>query len=169
MNSSDDVQLLESRRIDDFLPVMRELEHGDRFLLSMLHWCGFGQRSTKLDYWQVLLITHRAEVAGVTGLYRPPDSDSSVFWIGWFGVRPKHRRSGVASAAIELLVDRARRQGARELKVYTGAHDSAALAFYEGFGFDRIGVGSAHADGQPIEVTDVVFRMQLAPTEPAHG
>lgn len=35
------VELITTKEIDLFLPIMRELadDFGDRFLLSMLHWC----------------------------------------------------------------------------------------------------------------------------------
>ena len=53
------VELVETKEIQMFLPVMNEIDFGDRFLLSMLHWCGIGQRSTPLDYWKVFLLRAR--------------------------------------------------------------------------------------------------------------
>jgi hypothetical protein len=38
------VELVSTREIELFLPVMREVDFGDAFLLSMLHWCGIGKR-----------------------------------------------------------------------------------------------------------------------------
>jgi hypothetical protein len=34
------VELVETKEIQLFLPVMKEIDFGDRFLLSTLHWCG---------------------------------------------------------------------------------------------------------------------------------
>ena len=45
------VELVETKEIQVFLPVMKEIDFGDRFLLSMLHWCGIGRRSMPLDLW----------------------------------------------------------------------------------------------------------------------
>jgi hypothetical protein len=42
------VASIETKDIQMFLPVMKEIDFGDRFLLSMLHWCGIGQRSTPI-------------------------------------------------------------------------------------------------------------------------
>lgn len=156
------VRLRESRRIEDFLPVMHEVELGDRFLLSMLHWCGFGSRSTPLDFWQVFLIEIAAEQAGVTGLYRPPISDARIFWIGWFGVRPKFRRQGIGREVLRLVRERARMLDGQELWVYTGVTDHAALRLYSSNGFEQLGPGASHAPGLTMEPSDIVFRLRLS-------
>jgi hypothetical protein len=60
MHASDQtVELITTKEIDLFLPIMKDLadDFGDRFLLSMLHWCGIGRRSTPLEFWQVFLIS----------------------------------------------------------------------------------------------------------------
>jgi len=44
-------ELLETSEIEMFIPVIKEIDLGYRFLLSMLHWCGIGRRSTPLDLW----------------------------------------------------------------------------------------------------------------------
>lgn len=161
MTERENVQLIESRRLEDFLPIMQEVDFGDRFLLSMLHWCGFGARATPLDFWQVFLITSRAEINGVTGLYRPKGSSETVFWIGWFGIRPVFRRAGIGSAATRLLIDQATRLSCRELMVYTGASDAPALEFYPRLGFERLGPASIHAPSQTMDDSDIVFRLLL--------
>src|SRR6266446_6337041 len=56
------VELLETKALRMFIHVTREIDFGDRFLLSMLHWCGFGRRSTPLDYWKVFLLRVRARL-----------------------------------------------------------------------------------------------------------
>src|SRR5216683_2057455 len=95
-----EIELLESREITRFIPVMQEIDLGDRFLLSMLHWCGIGQRSTPLDYWKVFLIQSSNEIVGVSGLYRQPGMDPTTLWIGWFGIRPAWRRQGFGTKVI---------------------------------------------------------------------
>jgi hypothetical protein len=56
------VELVETKDLRMFIPVMQEIDFGDRFLLSMLHWCGFGRRSTALEYWKVFLLRVRDNV-----------------------------------------------------------------------------------------------------------
>ena len=52
-------------------------------------------------------------------------------------VDPDHRRSGHASRLIEAVVDTARRSGARRIEVSANEH---ARAFYEGAGFEQVGM-----------------------------
>jgi hypothetical protein len=56
------VELIATKEIDLFLPVMREIDFGDAFLLLMLHWCGIGNRSKPLEYWQVFLLRAKSEI-----------------------------------------------------------------------------------------------------------
>ena len=109
---------------------MREIDFGDPFLLSMLHWCGIGKRSKPLEYWQVFLLRAKSEIIGVSGLYRQPGMPSHVAWLGWFAIRPQFRRQGFGTAAIHQLCDAARAAGSTELLVYTGLQDDVARSFY---------------------------------------
>src|ERR1700732_5478315 len=105
------VELITTKQIEMFIPILQEIDFGDRFLLSMLHWCGIGQRSTPLEYWQVFLIQAQCEIVGVSGLYRQPGMPSTICWLGWFAIRPQFRRHGFGSAAIIALCDIARNLG----------------------------------------------------------
>jgi hypothetical protein len=82
------VELVTTRNIDMFIPILREIDFGDQFLLSMLHWCGIGQRGTPLEYWQVFLIRSKQEIVGVSGLYRQTGTPIYLCWLGWFAIRP---------------------------------------------------------------------------------
>jgi RimJ/RimL family protein N-acetyltransferase len=108
---------------------MREIDFGDAFLLSMLHWCGIGERSKPLEYWQVFLLRAKSQIIGVSGLYRQPGMPSHVCWLGWFAIRPQFRRQGFGTAAIHQLYDTARRARSTELWVYTGLEDDGARPF----------------------------------------
>ena len=94
------VELVSAKEIELFLPLMREIDFGDAFLLSMLHWCGIGKRSTTLEYWRVFLVQAQSKIVGVSGLYRLPGMPSHVCWLGWFAIRPQFRRQGFGRAAI---------------------------------------------------------------------
>jgi hypothetical protein len=76
------VELVETTDIEMFLPVMKEIDFGDRIRLSMLHWCGIGRRSTPLAYWEVFLLRSAGKVVGVSGLYRQPGMPETVCWVG---------------------------------------------------------------------------------------
>jgi ribosomal protein S18 acetylase RimI-like enzyme len=155
------VELVETKEIHMFLPVMKEIDFGDRFLLSMLHWCGIGQRSTPLDYWKVFLLTAGGDVVGVSGLYRQPGMAETVCWVGWFGIRPRFRRQGFGRNAINVLFDVARSIGCKELWVYTGPSDDIAVSFYKSLGFEFLGSAADSARGRTMDDSDIVLRRML--------
>jgi hypothetical protein len=97
------VELVETKEIQLFLPVVKEIDLGDRFLLSMLHWCGIGRRSTPPDYWKVFLLRAAGEIVGVSGLYRQPGMAQTVCWSGWFGIRPRFDDKALASVLCKRL------------------------------------------------------------------
>jgi RimJ/RimL family protein N-acetyltransferase len=155
--------LITTREIELFLPVMNELaDHfGDRFLLAMLHWCGFGYRPAPLEFWQVFLIRTLDEIVGVSGLYRQPESPAHLSWLGWFAIRPKFRRKGFGSAAIHATADYAQALGCKELWVYTGFSDEIAQRFYRSVGFELLGSARDHAPSQTMADSDIVLKLRL--------
>ena len=156
------VELVDTKQIELFVPILKEIDFGDRFLLSMLHWCGIGQRSTPLDFWQVFLIRSAERIVGVSGLYRQPGTLKHICWLGWFALRPMFRRQGFGSAGIHAIADHARSTGCKELWVYTGSSDEIARRFYTNLGFDILGAARDHAAGQTMDDSDIVLKLQLA-------
>jgi ribosomal protein S18 acetylase RimI-like enzyme len=159
------VELFSTKEIELFLPLMREIDFGDEFLLSMLHWCGIGRRSKPLVYWQVFLVKSQNEAVGVSGLYRQPGMPPDLCWLGWFAIRPKLRRRGLGSAAIDSLASHARTINCREIWVYTGADDHIARDFYIRLGFEVIGPAHEWAHGKTTNPSDVVLRRKLIATD----
>jgi ribosomal protein S18 acetylase RimI-like enzyme len=155
------VELVETTKIEELIPVMKEIDFGDRFLLSMLHWCGIGRRSTPLDYWKVLLVRARGDVVGVSGLYRQPGMPHNVCWVGWFGIRPRFRREGFGTSAMDALIDLARSFGCQQLWVYTGSSDDVAVSFYKSLAFEVLGTAAEWAPGRTMEDSDIVLRRIL--------
>jgi GNAT superfamily N-acetyltransferase len=155
------VELVSTKDIELFLPLMREIDFGDAFLLSMLHWCGIGKRSRPLEYWQVYLLRVKSQIIGVSGLYRQPGMASHVCWLGWFAIRPQFRRQGFGSAAIYQLCGVARSTGSTELWVYTGREDEGSRLFYRSIGFEVLGPASDYSPGKTMENSDIVLKLQL--------
>ncbi len=157
------VELITTREIDLFLPIMKELadDFGDRFLLSMLHWCGIGRRGAPLEYWQVFLIRTGQNIIGVAGLYRQPGSPKHLCWLGWFAIRPKFRRQGFGSAAIHAIADHARTISCKELWVYTDRSADIAKGFYLSQGFELLGPAIELAPEQTMHDSDIVLRRIL--------
>jgi GNAT superfamily N-acetyltransferase len=156
------MELVETKEIQMFLPVMKEIDFGDRFLLSMLHWCGIGQRSTPVDYWKVFLLRADGDVVGVSGLYRQPGVPETVCWVGWFGIRPLFRRQGFGKRAMYALIDFARHIPVKELWVYTGSSDKIAVNFYRNLSFDELGAAADWAPGRTMDDSDIVLRRTLS-------
>jgi GNAT superfamily N-acetyltransferase len=156
------VELVSTKDIELFLPLRREIDFGDVYLLSMLHWCGIGQRSRPLEYWQVFLLRAKSQIIGVSGLYRQPGAPSHVCWLGWFAIRPQFRRQGFGSAAIHQLCNVARTAGSTELWVYTGSQDGVARIFYIGLGFELLGPARDWAPARTMDDSDIVLRRMLA-------
>jgi RimJ/RimL family protein N-acetyltransferase len=150
------VELVSTNNIEMFIPILREIDFGDRFLLSMLHWCGIGHRSTALAYWQVWLIRSQSEIVGVSGLYKQPGMPTNICWLGWFAIRPQFRRRGFGRAAIIAICDFARSLPCKELWVYTVATDNIAMKFYTSLGFELLGPAIEWAPGRTMNDSDLV-------------
>jgi RimJ/RimL family protein N-acetyltransferase len=157
------VELITTKEVDLFLPIMRELadDFGDRFLLSMLHWCGIGNRTKPISSWEVFLLGTNHGILGVGGLYRLPETPANPVWLGWFGIRPAFRRRGYGTAAMHAIVNRACSMDCKELWVYTGSLDEAARGFYTKLGFELLGLARDYAPGQTMDDSDIVLKLQL--------
>jgi RimJ/RimL family protein N-acetyltransferase len=156
------VELVNTKQIELFIPILKEIDFGDRFLLSMLHWCEIGQRSTPLDFWQVFLVRSGREIVGVSGLYKQSETPDHVCWLGWFAIRPKFRRQGFGTASIQVIADYARSVGYKELWVYTDFFHEAAKSFYMKLGFELLGSARDYAHGQTMDDSDIVLKLPLA-------
>lgn len=151
-------QLVYSRDFSDFEDVVGELApaFGDRFPDSIKNWCGIGSRPYPLPFWRVYLITVGGEHAGVAGLYRRDKDPADECWVGWFGLRRRFRGRGCAAAAIRALLELARIEGFRRIRVYTAADNESAIKVYERAGFKVEGQKHA-ATGRSADPDGVVL------------
>jgi GNAT superfamily N-acetyltransferase len=155
------VKLLETKDILQFLPLLREIDLGDKFLLSMLHWCDIGRRSSPLALWRVFVAYANREVIGVSGLYRHCGASANICWIGWLGVRPRFRRRGFGTDMVGELKRIAATLGSNQLWVYTGNIDFAAITFYEKNGFAKQGRASLVCPNETSDSSDEVLMITL--------
>ena len=153
--------LMQTRNIIDIIPLLQELEFGDKFSLSMLHWCGIGQRAYPLAFWEVYIVKANEETIGVIGLYRQVHTPIGVAWIGWFGVRPSFRDRGLGTQMLRDLVKIAKEYKFKELWVFTDRENRGALRFYEQFGFINLGTVEENHPGVTHDPTDVVLKYSL--------
>ncbi len=153
--------LIQTRNIIDLIPFLQELEFGDKFSLSMLHWCGIGKRSYPLEFWEVYIAKVEDEPMGVIGLYRQVHTPVGVVWIGWFGVRPSFRGRGLGTQMLRDLVKIAKEYKFKELWVFTDRENRGALRFYEKFGFINLGTVEENNPGVTHDPTDVILKYSL--------
>ena len=157
--------LVATRDIKQFIPVLREVELGDRFLLSILHWCGIGPRTVELPFWKVFLGRKNKTPVGVCGLYRNHGMRENLVWLAWLGIRRPFRRSGLGTEMLSNLIATARSEfQVSEVWVYTDANDIGIHRFYERIGFNFIGEGRTVAPEVVISPSDKVFCLKLRGT-----
>jgi ribosomal protein S18 acetylase RimI-like enzyme len=138
-----DFQVLQTADIQHFLPLFKELtEFNERFLLSMLRWCGYGRkRNRELAMWNVYVAFHLNKPIGVTGVYSEQGDPSERSWLGWFGIIPDYRRKRVGSYLFNTTCNISRSKGFSSLYIYTGGSDEKAISFYESIGCNKLGFG----------------------------
>lgn len=161
MALADKVLLTQTRSIIEFVPLLEELEFGDRFSLSMLHWCGIGKREYPLAFWEVYVAKLGVESVGIIGLYQQMDTPPEVVWVGWFGVRPKFRRQGFGTIMMNGLRQLVMDFKFKELWVFTEKDALPALAFYEKADFTRLGTAANVCPGKTHDSSDIILRLEV--------
>lgn len=98
------------------------------------------------------LYSHDGEVSGITGLYVKND-DTSCLWLGWFGVHPAKRGTGIGSHMLSHICKVAAGYGASELALYTSEHEvgSKVPAFYHKNGFTSRGTEYRYRASNVVE------------------
>ncbi len=97
-------------------------------------------------------------VVGYAGLW----FDGDVSQVMTIGVDPEHQRLGVGRALLQALVDRSRRLGASAMLLEVRVDNDPAIALYETFGFERLGVRKRYY--QPEDKDAYTMRLDLSAT-----
>jgi len=71
------------------------------------------------------------KIVGTSGLYH---DDDETAWLGWFCVDASHRGCGIGGRLFRFSEIRARQQGFRALKLWTGQRDKVAHRLYRRHG-----------------------------------
>ena len=99
------------------------------------------------DFLTLSMIAVNGEVVGLCGFKAPPTHDGEVE-IG-YGVATSRRRRGHASAAVEAVVETARRDPAvRTIVATTAVGNVASQCVLEHNGFERAGTRADPDDGE---------------------
>jgi ribosomal-protein-alanine N-acetyltransferase len=159
---------------------LRDLRHGDfdrvleleRLLFGAGAWT-YGMLADELaalGRWYVvaeadrtddpMLAPGRRRVVGYAGLW----FDGDVTQVMTIGVDPAWQRHGIGRALLDALVARSRTLGAAAVLLEVRVDNAPALAMYEAFGFERIGLRKRYY--QPEDKDAYTMRLLL---EPASG
>lgn len=99
-------------------------------------------------------------IRGYAGYWYDGD-DAELMTIG---VAKDAQRQGIASALLDALIARARAQGARRMLLEVRVDNDPALALYQLFGFERMGLRKRYY--QPGNIDAYTMSLDLDPAEP---
>jgi diamine N-acetyltransferase len=77
------------------------------------------------------------DLVGFAMVYRDPAA--GIFYVWRFMIDARHQGRGYGRRAMELLLDEARADGAREITLSVAPGEHSALDFYRGLGFEETG------------------------------
>lgn len=91
----------------------------------------------KSKWVQYYVALHKNKIIGTTGLYQLENEKNDVYWLGWFCVDERYRRSGIGREIIDFTFKEERKLGGKVLKLWTTNHPEmeAASKFYKKLGF----------------------------------
>ena len=105
----------------------------------------------------VLGEAEQAVVRGYAGLWYDGE-DAELMTIG---VGKAYQRQGIAAALLQALVDEAKRQGASRMLLEVRVDNDPALALYQRFGFERMGLRKRYY--QPEGIDAYTMSLDLKP------
>ena len=112
------------------------------------------------DPWWFVIVTDDEEPAGEIGIWETEHHGTTVHETGWMLARAFHGR-GLASAALALLLDRARAEPRFEqLHAWPGVTNPASNALCRKFGFDLLGEEVGDYRGAKLRVNHWVLTLR---------
>ncbi|MDR3801392.1 ribosomal protein S18-alanine N-acetyltransferase [Bifidobacterium sp.] len=105
----------------------------------------------------VLREAEQAVVRGYAGFWYDGE-DAELMTIG---VGKAYQRQGIAAALLQVLVDEAKRQGASRMLLEVRVDNDPALALYQRFGFERMGLRKRYY--QPEGIDAYTMSLDLKP------
>ena len=105
----------------------------------------------------VLGEAEQAVVRGYAGFWNDGE-DAELMTIG---VGKAYQRQGIAAALLQVLVDEAKRQGASRMLLEVRVDNDPALALYQRFGFERMGLRKRYY--QPEGIDAYTMSLDLKP------
>jgi ribosomal protein S18 acetylase RimI-like enzyme len=96
-------------------------------------------RERYLDAGGEFLVGERAGDVVAMGAFQPHETDDEAVVLRRMRVAPAHQRSGYGTRILNDLEARARKRGFDRVELDTTPAQTAAVAFYEHHGYERVG------------------------------
>ena len=123
----------------------------------MRTWCERNWTHRRTYLLDVLGEAEQAVVRGYAGFWYDGE-DAELMTIG---VGKAHQRQGIAAALLKTLIDKAKRQGAARMLLEVRVDNDPALALYQRFGFERMGLRKRYY--QPEGIDAYTMSLDLKP------
>ena len=137
---TEDVILSQSKNVYDYEPIFEGLiaDFGYFYYHAILKWCGILKKTKEEEgrFWEVFLIKNKEEIIGICGLYSQYQNSAEELWLGWFGILPDKRNSGIGAIVLNKIEAEARKVGCKRIYSYVDVA-GAPLNFYYRNGFKR--------------------------------
>ena len=115
------------------------------------------------DWWLAILPGAGQPPVGTIGIWPSEFKGQDLSETGWM-ILPEHQGKGNASAALALLLERARADGRwGDIHAFPGATNGPSNALCRKFGFELVGGGDADYAGRHFPVNHWVWRADAAP------
>jgi RimJ/RimL family protein N-acetyltransferase len=116
--------------------------------------------TTEADPWYFVVVTDDDEPAGALGIWETEHDGATVHETGWMLAREFHGR-GLATAALALLLDRARAEPRFEqIHAWPGVTNPASNALCRKFGFELLGEEDGGYRGAKLRVNHWVLDLR---------
>lgn len=98
-----------------------------------------------------VVLDHRAPGAFADAAWAVDAASEEVLVVHALGVHPDFLRQGVARFLVDSLLDVARAQGCRAVRLDTYVENSPARELYSRYGFTNLGLHTVHYDGTDLD------------------
>lgn len=137
------------------------LENGKQDILSAVN-NDYAENYKTMSY---IMAMYEGKYIGICGLYTYNEYPNDA-WVAWFGILPEYRRKGVGSILIKYVIEQAKKEKYKTLRVYTDSNiNHYACKLYDKY-FD-INEKYLNEKGEYYQVGDTLIYSKSLTKKPA--